>query len=93
MFYGTFVISCIWIYVFLIASQMLTLGRMLSVMIGHFIPQDDEHWIHYIQLLYIIYLIFAPTVNPETPGYLEVLIEDNLEQFVELYRKHTCTLF
>ncbi|XP_065897824.1 uncharacterized protein [Dysidea avara] len=61
------------------ASQMWTLGRMLPVMIGHFIPQDDEHWLHYIQLLDIVDLIFAPTVNPETPGYLEVLIEENLE--------------
>lgn len=70
-----------------IASQMWTLGRLLPVMIGHFIPQDDEHWIHYTQLLEIVDLIFAPTVNPETPGYLEVLIEENLEQFVILYRE------
>jgi len=66
---------------------MWTLGRMLPVMIGHLIPQEDEHWVHYVQLLEIVDLIFAPTVNPESPGYLEVLIEENLEQFVVLYRE------
>jgi len=66
---------------------MWTLGRMLPVMIGHLIPQEDEHWVHYVQLPEIVDLIFIPTVNPESPGYLEVLIEENLEQFVVLYRE------
>jgi len=66
---------------------MWTLGRMLPVMIGHYVPEDDQHWIHFIELLDIVDLIFSPTVHPNTPGYLEVAIEENLEMFVILYEE------
>ena len=64
---------------------MWTLGRMLPVMIGHLIPEDNENWSHFLQLLDIIDHIFSPTVRPETPGYLEVVIEENLQDFVDIY--------
>ena len=54
-------------------------------MIGHYVPENDEHWIHYIELLYIVDLIFSHAVHPNMPGYLEVAIEENLEMFVTLY--------
>ena len=54
-------------------------------MIGHFVSEDDEHWLHYIELLDIVDLIFSPTLHPNTPGYLEVIIKENLEKFVALY--------
>ena len=54
-------------------------------MIGHYVPENDEHWMHYIELLDIVDLIFSPTVHPNMPGYLEVTIEENLEMFVTLY--------
>ena len=72
---------------YIIAVQMWTLGRMLPVMIGHFVPQRDEHWMHYIELLDIVDLIFSPILHPSTPGYLEVTIEENLEMFATLYGK------
>ena len=67
------------------ATQMWTLGRLLPLMIGHFISEDDEHWIHYIQLLDIIDNVFSPTLDLDTPSYLEVLIEESLEDFTKLY--------
>ena len=54
-------------------------------MIGHFVPENDEHWLHYIELLDIVDLIFSPILHPNTPGYLEVTVEENLEMFVTLY--------
>ena len=54
-------------------------------MIGHYVPENDEYWIHYIEPLDIVDLIFSPTVHPNMPGYLEVAIEENLEMFVTLY--------
>ena len=51
-------------------------------MIGHYVSEDGEHWLHYIELLDIVYLIFSPTLHPNTPGYLEATIE---EKFVALY--------
>ena len=68
-----------------VAVQMWTLGRMLPVMIGHYVPENEEHWMHYIELLDIVDLIFSPTVHPNMPGYLEVTIEENLEMFATLY--------
>ena len=64
---------------------MWTLARLLPVMIGHLISDDDPHWKHYLELLEIVNLIFSPIVRPETPGYLEVLIEDNFHTFTLLY--------
>ncbi len=68
-----------------IASQMWTMGRLLPVMIGHLIPEDDTHRQHYLQLLEIMDLAFSPVVHPETPGSMEVLIEENLLEFTNLY--------
>lgn len=64
---------------------MWTLARMLPVMIGHLVPEDIQQWIHYLQLLDIVDLIFSPIMRPGVPGYLEVLIEENLEDFIEIY--------
>ena len=73
------------IYYYIVASQMWTLGRLLPVMIGHIIPEDNPHWLHYLEVLDIMDLCFSPFVRPETPGYLEVLIEQNLQAFQDLY--------
>ena len=67
---------------------MWTLGRLLPVMIGHLIPEDNVHWSHYLEVLDIMDLLFSPLVHPETPGYLEVLLEQNLDAFRRLYPDH-----
>lgn len=64
---------------------MWTLARMLPLMIGHLIPNEEPHWNHYLQLLDIVDIIFSPAIRPGIPSYLEVLIEENLEEFTELY--------
>ena len=68
---------------------MWTLGRLLPVMIGHLVPEDSAHWLHYLEVLDIMDLLFSPFVHPETPGYLEVLLEQNLEAFRRLYPDHS----
>lgn len=70
---------------FYTASQMWTLGRLLPVMIGHLVPSDDSHWLHYLELLEMIDIIFAPHVEKSIPAYLQVLIENILQEFTELY--------
>ena len=54
-------------------------------MIGHFVPEDEPHWLHFLQLLDIMEIVFAPTVHPDTPAYLQVIIAENLETFKALY--------
>ena len=45
-------------------------------MIGHLVPEDTAtHWLHYLEILDIMDLHVSPLVHPETPGYLEVLLE------------------
>jgi len=67
---------------------MWTLGRLLPVMIGHKIPEENAHWLHYLELLDIVDLLFSPIVGPETPGYLELLLQQNLKTFTHLYPDH-----
>lgn len=65
-------------YFLTLASQMWTLGRLLPVIIGHLVPDDDPHWMHFLHLLDIQDLLFTPQVSPSTPAYLQVLIEEFL---------------
>ena len=71
-----------------LASQTWVLGRLLPVMIGHLVPLEDPYWEHFLQLLDIMELMFAPLVRHDTPAYLQVLVEENLTEFTNLYPSH-----
>lgn len=64
---------------------MWTLARNTPLLIGRDIDEDDPHWLHYLELLQMLELIFSPIVRPDTPAYLQVKIEDHLLKFKELY--------
>ena len=70
---------------------MWTLARLLPVMIGQYIDEDDKHWNHFLQLLEIMEYTFSPTVLPTTPAHLKVIIESNLTSYQELYPDSTFT--
>ena len=57
-------------------------------MIGHKVPEDDAHWLHYVELLEVVDLLFSPIVRPDTPGYIELLLQQNLQAFTSLYHEH-----
>ena len=65
--------------------QMWTFGRFLPLIIGHLIPEEDEHWQNFIRLLEIMDYLFARTFLAEDCGYLESLISDHHMAFKELY--------
>lgn len=67
------------------ASKMWTLACYLPPLIGRNFDASDPHWLHYLKLLDIMDLVFSPTVQPETPAYLQVLINGHIETFTELY--------
>jgi len=54
-------------------------------MIGKHIPEQDEYWCHFLQLLDIIEYTLLPTVHSYTPAYLSLLIKENLETYRVLY--------
>lgn len=64
---------------------MWSLGRFLPVMIGHWVPADDEHWMSFLLLLDIVDILFAPEVSEKDVSLLAVLIHDHHKDFVTLY--------
>ncbi len=65
--------------------------RYLPLLIGDLVPKDDNHWEHFLCLLTIVDFVFAPITTKDTITYLEVLIEDFLHEFRELYPNRPLT--
>ena len=53
-----------------IASQMWLLGRVLPLIIGDCIPDDDKHWLLFLRLMVIVDLLFAPSIPQDYVSYL-----------------------
>ena len=68
---------------------MWCLGRLLPMMISSYIPEQDVNWNNYLQLLHIMELVFSPSISSDLPPYVQVLVEEYLETFRELYPEHT----
>lgn len=72
-------------FLLILASQLWCLGRLLPLLIGDLVPDDDPYWDNYLLLLTIVDYVFAPTLSKRTPAFLTVLINDHLSQFKEIY--------
>lgn len=68
-----------------VATKMWTLARYLPLIIGRKIPEGDQHWEHYLELLDILELALSQVVREDTPPFLQVTIESHLEMFKSLY--------
>jgi hypothetical protein len=66
---------------------MWCLARVLPLLIGDLIPEDDSHWQNFLLLLQIEEILFAPTTSPELATYLAVLVGEYLESFSKLYAR------
>ena len=67
------------------ASQMWLFGRILPVLVGNDVPEDDEHWHNFLLLLQITDYLLAPKVTVDEVAYMELLIQQHHEAFVHLY--------
>ena len=67
------------------ASQMWYLGRFLPLLIGDFIPEDDDYWENFLTLLDIIDYVFAPVTTHRLASHISLLVEDFLTEFSKLY--------
>ena len=54
-------------------------------MIGEMVPEGDEYWKNYLDLLTIMDHVFAPTVSLNTVALLHDMIRIHHEQFHKLY--------
>ena len=66
-------------------SAMLLLCIILPHILGSKLPPDMPHYRHFIYLIQILQLSFAPYCDMDTAGELEVLIELFGQQWNELY--------
>ena len=64
---------------------MWLLSRILPLVIGDFVPEDDERWLNYLLMMDIVDLLFCPTISEDNAVYLAALINDHHERFTTLY--------
>ena len=64
---------------------MWCLALHLLLLIGDYVPEEDDHWQLLCTLLKITRIIFAPTVSVNQVAYLQKLIQGHHEQFKELF--------
>ncbi len=69
----------------LLASQMWCLGRLLPLMIGDQVSEDDEKWKNFLLLLSIMDYLLAPTITLNCISHLRELIQEHHETFKDLY--------
>ncbi|XP_032798525.2 uncharacterized protein LOC116935302 [Daphnia magna] len=67
------------------ASQNWCLIRMFPLLVGDLIKEDNEYYIHFLQLLDILDILFSPKIALEQIVVLEDLIRQFVERFRELY--------
>ena len=73
------------VIIILLASQMHFFGFTLPLMIGYFIPDDDEHWQLFLQMMDIVDHLFSPKLSAEHATYVATLIREHHEEFSRLY--------
>ena len=66
---------------------MWCLARLLPLMIGEYVPEDDDQWGLFTKFLMILDYTLAPSINEEITEYLRKVIEDHHSRFFELYPK------
>ena len=75
----------------ILASQAWCLGRFLPLLVGDLVPDDNNYWNNYLQLLQIMEYTFAPVTTVGKLDYLQFLIEEYLSEFTELYPSRPLT--
>ena len=46
-----------------LAAQILLFGRILPLLVGDRVPDDDERWLNFLCLLEIVDHLFSPQVH------------------------------
>ncbi len=68
-----------------LAAQMWLLGRILPLIVGDLVPDDDERWLNYLRMMEIVDLLFCSQISEDSCAYLAALINDHHREFTELY--------
>lgn len=68
-----------------VASQMMTLVRLLPFIIGKYVETDNDHWECFLALWDICSIASAFEVTEDDATHLAWLVEVYLESFTSLY--------
>ena len=68
---------------------MISLLLELPLLIGDTIPCGDKHYYSILLLVKISSIVLSPVVSHDILSYLEILTEEKLTQFKELYPSST----
>ncbi len=60
---------------------MWLLGRILPLVIGDLVPEDNEKWLNFLLLMEIVDRLFSPHISEDSVAYLSVLISDHHSTF------------
>jgi len=71
------------------ASQMWLLGRLLPLVIADLVPNDDEYWELFLQMMEIVDILFSPNTTVDHAAYVAVLINDHHKDFIRVYPDHS----
>lgn len=64
---------------------MWLLGRILPLVIGDLVPENDSKWANFRTMMRIVDILFAPTTTTDLMSYLVRLIEGHHLEFIKLY--------
>lgn len=73
------------------AAQTLLLCRLLPLIIGDCVPEEDKHWKCFLLLLKIYDIIFSPVIPKGYCSVLRLLIDEHHSLFSELYSNAAIT--
>ena len=60
---------------------MWLFGRILPQMVGHKVPDDDDHWMNFLYPLQIVDFLLAPELTEDDVVLLSTMISDHHLQF------------
>ena len=64
---------------------MWLLARILPLVIGDLVPEEDERWLNFVRMMEIVDILFSPRVTEDDAAYLAAFVSDHHEQFRHLY--------
>lgn len=70
---------------------MWLMGRLLPILVGSCIPDDDLKWKNYLLLLDIVDILFSRRITDDMPGVLHDYIREHHTSFTELYPTESVT--
>ena len=78
-------IHCIHVILLQHRKHLPLLGRLLPVMVGDLIPEDDKNWEHYLTTIEIANYMLAPEIHRDEVAYLGTILPEHHKTFAELY--------